>query len=922
MAKSSRYYRCIQEIQNRAGGKLSEDELADLADLLEERAAQLHRSGRTAAEAIDQATAEEASEQVTAGKLAKRAQYKMATAFAKFYQKMTANWADDPRAGYGAFQVGAKVARTGAGGSVHAAQITALAERVGAFHADLLATGKFKLFKSGVHDLDAYKALWQMDRGNQDMSGISREGRELAEVVYKYREELRLALNKVGAWIPANPDFITHQGHDMFKIRRAVYETTHSNKGFGDRSVTMQSWKDFYNTNREANYRAYSDFTRPLLDESKTFKGVTEENNEKFFRRAANNLASGDHMKADQTKDGFAMPASLARKLSEPRVLHFKDAESRYKYDQMFGRGGNLIERTTDQMSHLTRSIELMRAYGPNPDLQHQRYKNAIRTMVEDTAGGKGAFSWKRDEAILDANFAILNGEASIPGMDPVSTTLRTMRFANVLSKLKNMVFSSLTDMTAIHGELNYQGIKGLQNWKNQFDILTTSYKRGNKRVNRFRQMSELGVTIDQLGRGSMSNFAAQDSLSMQMGRLQHLYMTLNFGLWWTDSKRMGLARGTSNHLAMLADHPYAALPKETARLFKIYDIKEREWDLMRDRAVATLDGFTYLNPKGARNITDPEIASLLEDEQLKPTPLRISERREDIERKFRTLIGTRGIQGVMHAEARGQRIITGMAAGIKPGTPGGEMAKSWAQFKSFPTAIIEKVFGRELYGYGEDTSLSARSVWNATKEGGGIIALTKFIVYSTFLGYLSLQIKAYTAGRVLDAPRNFDDWRRQIQAAFVQGAAFGIYSDFVLGHAKDRYGHAALDDLMGPVFNQAQDLYTLVRGVPLPWGLDYGGPSGQNSEFKMIHTDQAAMAQRWRMLRNNFPLLNQWYTQAAWDYLILNTLQESMSPGSLQRMEKSMRDEMNINMRVPMSSKLTDWTSDDFKSFASPTGR
>src|SRR5690606_1429121 len=129
--------------------------------------------------------------------------------------------------------------------------------------------------------------------------------------------------------------------------------------------------------------------------------------------------------------------------------------------------------------------------------------------------------------------------------------------------------------------------------------------------------------------------------------------------------------------------------------------------------------------------------AALLELEGAKPSPRRIRERREQIKTKFRDYFASRADYAVLIPGPRSRIRMTGANMGIKPGTLGMEIMKSISQFKGFPLAVLEKVYGREIYGYSESGKVRDMS-------RRGLMGLAGYIAYATFLGFIAMNIKAY----------------------------------------------------------------------------------------------------------------------------------------------------------------------------------
>jgi hypothetical protein len=887
----------MTRVRQIAGEDLTDSEIVDLANVLlaKARAIRADRYGMTADEAVDHALKTYAEELITQSRLKKRNTYLLNSAFTKALGFIQTSWADKPRDGLAALLVGSNIARRGAQRSIDADKHGLAHEWRAAMESDIERTHQRDIFKSGDIDQDAYRALGEMYKDDPNYTGIDRDARTLANIIFKYQELMRVSLNNAGAWIAKIPDYITHQSHDMFKVRTA-------SRVMGLR----RHLHDFINYDEDANFTAWRDFVLPRLDE-RTFDGMPLERREDWLRYVWRSIASGEHLSSGTTSThGFSTAGSLAAKVSEQRILHFRDANARFEYDGKFGRGGSLYERVGYQLDHSAHTTAIMRRLGPNPHEVYNRLKKAARLLTEASVEARMAGQWRYDEKVLDAYFDDVMGVAYLPGTSPLATALRASRLIQTVSKLGGSMLSSFADTAVAASELRYQGFSATEAWAAQLDGLFQGYgARGMQRAGRMQLASELGVAMDVLRSATWSRFSAEDALPGWAARAQHAFFQMNGLTWWTDTLRLANAQAMSHRIAMNASRSLTELDANLQRLLKLFDISDREWDLMRSRSISVVEGKEYFTPKGAEALTDVEIARLLKDEGLSATKRRVAERRDEIQTKFRDLFSARSDYAILMPGARTRSFMTGSRMGVEGGTLASEVMRSASQFKSFPAAILEKVWGRELFGYGE--SGKVRDI-NAT----GMSRLAGFLVWSTLVGFISLYVKAYFNGRRLEVPKDQKEAANLFMAAFLQGGGAGLYGDFMLGQAYDRYGHSALSALAGPTAGTVEDLYSGVRGiqqVPFDWyfgQLKKGNPNYGNAFFA---------------IKNNFPLINLFYTRMAFDYLFLYRLQESIAPGSLKRTEDNFKKNQHQVFKLPPSShyRAEDLTTEDIGKLLSP---
>jgi hypothetical protein len=232
-----------------------------------------------------------------------------------------------------------------------------------------------------------------------------------------------------------------------------------------------------------------------------------------------------------------------------------------------------------------------------------------------------------------------------------------------------------------------------------------------------------------------------------------------------------------------------------------------------------------------------------------------------------------------------GARTRQFLLRGSQSGTVLGEIARMFAQFKSFPVVYAQRVFGREIYGRGYDTL----GQYLRTGEGKHFAAVAGLMVSLTLSGLLAMQAKQLIK---LREPRPLDDWRTW-SAAFFQGGSLGIYGDFLFGQMS-RMGAGAIETLAGPVPSALlgkNGLYSL--GSDTIWGSATSILSDEEVEPKDV-------ASKWvRYALNNTPFANLHLLRPTLDALIFWRLQEALNPGSMRRMERNLMKESGTRYLV-----------------------
>lgn len=226
----------------------------------------------------------------------------------------------------------------------------------------------------------------------------------------------------------------------------------------------------------------------------------------------------------------------------------------------------------------------------------------------------------------------------------------------------------------------------------------------------------------------------------------------------------------------------------------------------------------------------------------------------------------------VINPDLATRAIATG--GGQPAGSVRGEAFRSFAQFKSFPIAMMTRHWRRILET--PQGLEGAPAGFGADSKAGGVANRTAVFamlaVTSQLLGAMVLQTKALQGGKDPYDMTTAKFWLR----ALAQGGGFGYLGDLVFKDPTEQRGGSVeqtAGSVMGPLVGAAAGLIGDL-GVVNAW-----------EAAKGEKTHAGAEALRWAV--SNTPGASLWWTRPAFEHWFLHNAQEMMNPGYLARVKQ-----------------------------------
>jgi hypothetical protein len=829
---------CVQEVM-KAAGRLSHEAAQQLLDRLDRQAERIVRErGLSPADALQAASKEAIGQLDAAAAIARRNQLlnlqkRIARRDRIEDLAVTLGGKKGPDL-YEALRAQVVAIFTPVQGgrmSAEAVWKTRTKEYVDALVVDLKHAGLLKAVRNGTLETEWAKELFELSRkAASDPAanpGITKsaEALKIAETIHKYQSLAKQRLNREGAWIGDYSGYITRTAHDADEIRRAGFD-------------------------------AWSKLIGPRLDD-RTFPDLAPAARAKFLKAVWHDLITGVHMSdagpVGMKDPAFTGPANLAAKASAERVLHFKNAQGWLDYQRKFGTG-TLIEQVMGGLNRAARQEAMMQRWGTNPRAEFEQDVRALEEKFHDKAPD-AVVALRAKTSALTSLFDRLDGTATRPGSAMGAQIASDLRTIESMAKLGMVAFTHLSAGVTKAAELRYQGVGLLDRYANFLESIVQG--RGRSEMRTLADLLQAGT--EGMHGNILSRFQPDDTVPGTLSKLANRFFELSGLTWLLDAQKTGAMRIMARHLGTLVGTPHDDLPPEVQRGLLQYDISPSEWEALRTAPnhFTTADGRTFLVPEAAQRATEASLRAHLGAGRLNPkaTPAQVANLLGDTRDALALKLHA------YYADVADRSIITpGIAERAwlpPPGTPAGEALRFMMQFKAWGMAAVRQGFGRELYG-GQGVA-------------GAISGIVQMAIGSTLIGYTSMTLKDLFKGQTPRPPGDAKTWL----AAIIQGGGFGIFGDYLFGEFS-RFGGSLGETILGPVLGQgATEVINLWSHLK---------ETAEEGDLKPAREIPAELT---KIVVNNTPFINMFYTRMALNYLFLHSLQETMSPGYLRRMER-----------------------------------
>lgn len=291
-----------------------------------------------------------------------------------------------------------------------------------------------------------------------------------------------------------------------------------------------------------------------------------------------------------------------------------------------------------------------------------------------------------------------------------------------------------------------------------------------------------------------------------------------------TQASKIAFASDFMSWMAELSKKSYGGLPSWTREMMNRHGFTEADFTALKT--------VTPEMHRGVAVLTRPAVARDLG---------------EDVAERYMRMLLREQAMAVLEPTIQGR---TAFISETKPGTIIGEMARSVAMLKSFPTSYTMLVLGRFHDAF----------VQGKVSDANTVAAAAAIFGVGTMLGAVAMQMKALTKGQDPQPMDNKEFWQR----AFMQSGGVGIFGDFI-ANSTNRFGSGLASTIMGPVPDVAGTVLDATVGNVSQYARDEPTNMGREGV---------------NLLRKMTPgAFVPFYLRSAYERMILDELQQMVDP-------------------------------------------
>lgn len=595
------------------------------------------------------------------------------------------------------------------------------------------------------------------------------------------------------------------------------------------------------------------DFVWTKLDRSRYLKddgsAMTDAEFRAFLSKAWESLALDGAGHPANAEAGRGTGA-LGNTRKAHRQLFFKDADAWLDYHAKLGEK-DMHSVMLDHIDGLSRDIATMKVLSHNPQaflqalLDDMGAQDAVtynggeakglKKVLTDFFGPSGA-DLVNDKQRLRKAFEYLVGGQDMVSHHFLARFLRGYRSLKVASLLGSLPFSMLPDQATMKMIGRQNRVQAGLIWQGQRQWATSKSFRANLRAMGL-SLEAVGEELSRLGERN----GATGALGLAATATHRLSGATAINTMERASMEYGLA-ATWARLVASADSLDDLDPAD-ARVLKTKGLTATDWAVWKLAEPDDIDGVKLLTPRAIDMIPDEALAPLGDPDTL---------RREAIIKLYGAL------DGEVNTAVLQPSALDRQSLGVTSNTVGGEIARTILQFKSFPWAFFRRHY-------------LERMAMEPTLQGKvGYMAGT--MVMTTALAGAGITLLAMARGEdpadITEHPAKFG------LRAFSKGGGLGFYGDLLL--TPNEFGQKPSDQFWGPVVGDFNTTLGLIHGVATY-------PMAEDPEKAGDQIGKDAV----KLLKQNVPLQNLWYTRAVTDRVIFHQMQELANPGAMERMKE-----------------------------------
>lgn len=584
-----------------------------------------------------------------------------------------------------------------------------------------------------------------------------------------------------------------------------------------DSEAAFQKWAEVFGQNRTAD-----------------FEGLSPEQIQSLLRSQWQAIKSGifGNAAASTTEGAF----SIANKVSQQRTINFDTPEALMNARRLYGKGDTLVAGAYAQIDAAAKNTALMQMFGSTP-LRAAEIMHAENIRLASSQPGGEALADKiRNNHFLDL-FKQESGLYDQPGGHRLTTIAANWRAFTTAAKLGQIVVGG---QVLVHTHLfadlmSYQGGGYLESMARALRGMFPPGAEGRDIA------SAAHAGLDAQFHSIIRQFHTEGDLPGKWAGRLNVFQTLSGFAPLMNNLKAATAIGLTHYMGRAVGKTFDQLGPDWQNSFARYGIQAADWDVARGSALRAADGRMHLIPA---DIADPKVAT-----------------------KFQNyLIGSLA-EGANEPTPWARGVVS---AWTQPRTPAGDIARLLTQFKSFPVAVVERQWGRQLRG------------------GLHVPGALRMASMMTAFGLLSLELHGLVINNEQqDLPTDIAGWAGYIGRGMVQGGAMGLLAD-AFGRDANKTGADFTKMLAGPtVGGPVADLGAFLN-IP---GFAEAAQSRRTSIGQHIASGAKTVAGD---LTPNF-----WLTSAVYNYLVPYMIANMIHPGAVQRHERIM-EKNNSHWIVP----------------------